>query len=109
MLTINTITMNKTSYQVSDASIKRYWQLRKPKTLEEIEDNEKLRPIDIFDKWTKQENFCKYTYWSALQKIAEDDYCIMDHVIYMLKEKTEKLNKIAEAFEIINDLNANNQ
>jgi len=101
--------MNKTSYQVSDASIKRYWELRKPKTIEEIEDNEKLRPIDIFNKWAKQENFYKYTYWTALQKIAQEDYQILDHVIYMLEDKTQKLNKIAEAFDLINDLNANNQ
>ena len=99
--------MNKTSYQVSDASIKRYWELRKPKT--ENEYTSDLRPIDIFNKWAKQENFCKYTYWTALQKIAQEDYWILDHVMYMLKDKTQKLNKIAEAFEIINDLNANNQ
>tara|TARA_B100001939_G_scaffold311505_1_gene294092 strand:- start:455 stop:754 length:300 start_codon:yes stop_codon:yes gene_type:complete len=99
--------MNKTSYQVSDASIKRYWELRKPKT--ENEYTSDLRPIDIFNKWAKQENFCKFTYWDALQKIAQEDYWILDHVMYMLKDKTQKLNKIAEAFEIINDLNANNQ
>lgn len=98
--------MNKTSYQVSDAAIKRYWQMRKPKKEAEIDAIVDLRPIDIFNKWTKTENFCKYTYWTALQAIAQEDYWILDHAIYMLREKTEKLNKIADAFEIINEINS---
>ena len=101
--------MNKTSYQVSDASIKRYWELRKPKTIEGIEANEKLRPIEIFHKWSNLESFSSYTRWEALEKIAKEDYHVLKSVIFQLKEKTEKLNKIAEAFDLINDLNANNQ
>jgi len=101
--------MNKTSYQVSDASIKRYWQLRKPKTIEEIEANEKLTPRQIFEKWVRIENFSSYARWDALKAVALQDYELMCSVMCELREKTEKLNKIAEAFEIINDLNANNQ
>ena len=98
--------MNKTSYQVSDASIKRYWQLRKPKTIEDIEANEELLPIDIFNSWANRENFCNITRWEALQAIANEDYSILQYVIYELREKTKKLNKIADAFEIINDINS---
>lgn len=98
--------MNKTSYQVSEASIKRYWAMRKPKTEVEIDTIVDLRPIDIFNKWAKKENFCRLTYWTALQAIAQEDYWILDHAIYMLRDKTEKLNKIADAFEIINEINS---
>tara|TARA_R100000479_G_C6245218_1_gene150326 strand:+ start:77 stop:373 length:297 start_codon:yes stop_codon:yes gene_type:complete len=98
--------MNKTSYQVSDASIKRYWKLRKPKTIEGIEANEKLRPIEIFHRWCNLESFYSYTKWEALEKIAQEDYHVLKSVIFQLREKTEKLNKIAEAFEIINELDA---
>ncbi|QDP59132.1 MAG: hypothetical protein GOVbin4318_16 [Prokaryotic dsDNA virus sp.] len=98
--------MNKTSYQVSDASIKRYWKLRKPKTIEEIEVNEKLQPVEIFNRWADSENFCNITRWEALQAIAKEDYLILQHVIYELREKTKKLNKISEAFEIINEIKA---
>ena len=101
-----TKTMNKTSYQVSDASIKRYWKLRKPKTIEEIEVNEKLQPVEIFNRWADSENFCNITRWEALQAIAKEDYLILQHVIYELREKTKKLNKISEAFEIINEIKA---
>ena len=98
--------MKQTSYQVSDASIKRYWQLRKPKTIEDIEANEELQPIDIFNNWANRENFCNITRWEALQAIAREDYLILQHVIYELREKTKKLKKIADAFEIINDINS---
>lgn len=98
--------MNKTSYQVSDASIKRYWQLRKPKTLEDIEANEKLTTRQIFDKWVKIENFSSFARWDALKAVALQDYTLMCSVMLELREKTEKLNKIADAFEVINDLNA---
>ena len=98
--------MNKTSYQVSEASIKRYWQLRKPKSIEDIEANEELQPIDIFNNWANKENFCNITRWEALQAIAHEDYSILQYVIRELREKTKKLNKIVEAFEIINEINS---
>ena len=96
--------MNNQSHQVSDASIKRYWKIREPKTIEGIEANERLRPIEIFNKWADQENFCKYTRWEALRKIASMDHKILSHVLYELRDKTEKLNQVSSAFELINSL-----
>jgi len=98
--------MNKTSYQVSDSSIKRYWQLRKPKTIEEIEANERSTARQIFDKWVKIENFSSFTKWEAFKVVALQDYELMCSVIFELRDKTEKLNKLAEAFEIINEINS---
>lgn len=93
--------MNKTSYQVSEASIKRYHLLQ----VQIFESDEQIRPIEIFNRWAESENFCKITRWEALQAIAKKDYSILQEVIYELREKTKKLNKIAEAFEIINEIN----
>lgn len=90
--------MDKTSYQVSDASIKRYWQLKIA--------NDNLRAIDIYEDWVKSESFCKYTKWEALGKIAKEDQGILEAIVLRLREKTEKLNKINEAFEIINEIKA---
>ena len=89
--------MNKTSYQVSDASIKRYWKMWESNR---VSDDE-LNSMKLFNKWSKQENFCSYTKWDALRIIAKDDYELLSQVIYDLREKTEKLSKIADAFEII--------
>lgn len=84
--------------------------MRKPKladaTLEEIEANEKLTARQIFDKWVKVENFSSFTRWDALKAVALQDYELMCSVMFELREKTEKLNKIADAFEIINDINS---
>ena len=93
--------MNKTSYQVSDASIKRYHLLQ----IQIFKVDKQIRPIEIFNRWAKSENFCNITRWEALQAIAKEDYSILQEVIYELEEKTKKLNKISEAFEIINEIN----
>jgi Txe/YoeB family toxin of Txe-Axe toxin-antitoxin module len=98
--------MNKTSYQVSDASIKRYWQLRKPKTIEEIEEMLKQEPIDIFKSWAKSENLSYEAYYTGMRRLCKADRGLLRDVIDLLKDKTEKLNKIADAFEIINDINS---
>ena len=93
--------MKKTSYQVSDASIKRYRLLQ----VQIFESDENMPPIEIFNRWVESENFCNITRWEALQAIAKEDYSMLQHVIYELRDKTKKLNKIAEAFEIINEIN----
>ena len=98
--------MNKTSYQVTDASIKRYWQLRKPKTIEEIEVMLSKEPIDIFRSWAESENLSNGAYYLAMRRICKEDRGLLGDVIDLLEEKTKKLNKIAEAFEIINDINS---
>lgn len=93
--------MKKTSYQVSEASIKRYRLLQ----VQTLESDENILPIEIFNRWVKSENFCNITRWEALQAIAKEDHSMLQHVIYELCEKTKKLNKISEAFEIINEIN----
>ena len=93
--------MKKTSYQVSEASIKRYRLLQ----VQIFESDENVPPIKIFNRWAESENFCNITRWEALKAIAKEDYSMLDHVIYELRDKTKKLNKIAEAFEIINEIN----
>ena len=94
--------MKKTSYQVSEASIKRYRLLQ----VQIFESNENIQPIKIFDRWVESENFCNITRWEALQAIAKEDYSMLQNVIYELRDKTKKLNKIGEAFSIINEIDA---
>jgi len=97
--------MNKKSYQVSDASIKRYWKM--------WESNrhraDHKYPLELFDEWSDKENFSTYAYWDALKVIIKDDLVLQGAIINDYRETKRKLNKIADAFEIINDLNANNQ
>jgi len=95
--------MNKTSYQVSDASIKRYQNLR---NCEEY----KYDSWKCFKDWARMENFSKGgAYWDAMRIICGQDKAFLREAIFSYQLADEKLNKLAEAFEIINDLNANNQ
>lgn len=94
--------MNNTSYQVSDASIKRYHLLK----VKIFASDERILPKDVFSRWAKSEKFCKITRWEALQAIAKEDYSILEYVISELRQKTENLSKIGEAFLIINEINA---
>lgn len=96
--------MNKTSYQVSDASIKRYWAMRKPKTIEEIDEMLRKNPIDIFNSWTESENLSNGAYYLAMRRLCKDDRGLLGDVIDLLREKTEKLNKIADAFELLKSI-----
>ena len=57
--------------------------------------------MDVFNEWSKEENFSSYTKWEALRIIAKNDHALLGQVIYDLRQKTEKLSKIADAFEII--------
>jgi len=94
--------MSKTSYQVSEASIKRYWKL--------WESNRKKDdckpPIDLFNEWSEEENFSVYAHYDAMSVIAKDDVVFLKDIIYAYRETRRKLNKIKEAFEIINELKA---
>tara|TARA_R100001163_G_scaffold30951_1_gene24294 strand:+ start:481 stop:765 length:285 start_codon:yes stop_codon:yes gene_type:complete len=94
--------MNKTSYQVSDASIKRYWKLWESNRKK---DDRKL-PIELFNEWSDEENFSVYAHYDAMSVIAKDDVPFLKSIIFDYRETRRKLNKISEAFEIINELKA---
>ena len=90
--------MNKTSYQVSEASIKRYQNLRK------CEDY-KYDSWRCFKDWARMENFSKGgAYWDAMRIICGQDKAFLREAIFSYQLTDKKLNKIAEAFEIINDI-----
>lgn len=71
--------------------------------------DDRLHSIDLFHEWSDKENFSTYAHWDALKVIMKDDLVLQGAIINDYRETKRKLNKIAEAFEIINDLNSNNQ
>lgn len=94
--------MNKTSYQVSDASIKRYWKMWESNRNQPSE----AFPIDLFNEWSDKEGFSASAHYSALVAICQEDVPLLRDVMDDYRETKRKLNKIADAFEIINDLNS---
>jgi hypothetical protein len=94
--------MNKTSYQVSDASIKRYWQMWENNR----KQDDRLYPKELFDNWSNEENFSGGAHYDAMRIIVKEDFALLREIISDYRETKRKLNKIADAFEIINDLNS---
>ena len=94
--------MNKTSYNVSDASIKRYWKLWENNR----KQDDRLYPRELFDKWSDDENLSGQAHYDAMRIIVKEDYALLRDIITDYRETKRKLNKIADAFEIINDINA---
>ena len=97
--------MNKTSYQVSDASIKRYWKMWENNR----KQDDRKYPMELFDEWSDKENLYVGARYDALRLILPEDFELLRSVMSDYRETKRKLNKIAEAFEIITDLNADNQ
>lgn len=93
--------MNKTSYQVSEASIKRYWKMWENNR----KQDDRKHPRDLFNEWSDKEGFSVSAHYSALVVICQEDTPLLRGVMYDYRETKGKLNKIAEAFEIINDIN----
>ena len=90
--------MNKTSYTVSDASVKRYWQLR---------TNEDYRgdTWHCFEEWAKRENFSKSgAYWDAMKIICREDKAFLSEAIFSFQMAQQKLDQISSAFDVINRL-----
>jgi len=94
--------MNKTSYQVSEASIKRYWKMWENNR----KQDDRTHPIDLFNEWSEEENFSVYAHYDAMSVIAKDDFVLLKDIICDYRQTRRKLNKITEAFEIINELKA---
>ena len=94
--------MNKTSYQVSEASIKRYWKMWESNR----KQDDRKYPIDLFNEWSDKESFSVSAYYDALVLILQDDYNLLRDIMNDYRETKRKLNKIAEAFEIINEINS---
>lgn len=81
----------KTSYQVSDASLKRLRALA----------IEARNPFDAFSQWAEKERFCKYTYWEALEKACCIDPLLLSATIRKLRDKQEKLDLVARTFDML--------
>ena len=94
--------MNKTSYQVSEASIKRYWKMWENNR----KQDDRKYPIDLFNEWSDKEGFSVSAHYDALVLILQDDYNLLRDIMSDYRETKRKLNKIADAFEIINDINS---
>jgi hypothetical protein len=94
--------MKKTSYNVSDASIKRYWKMWETNR----KQDDRLYPKELFDKWCDEENFSGYAHYDAMRMIVKEDFALLRDIITDYRETKRKLNTIADAFEIINDLNS---
>lgn len=90
--------MNKTSYTVSDASVKRYF------TLKEREDY-KYNSWSCFEEWTRLENFSKGgAYWDAMKIICKKDKSFLSEAIFSYQMAQQKLDQISSAFDVINRL-----
>lgn len=94
--------MKTTSYQVSDSSIKRYWKLWESNR----KKDDRKHPMDLFNEWSDEENFSVYAHYDAMGMIAKDDVVLLKAIICDYGQTRRKLNKIAEAFEIINEIKA---
>ena len=90
--------MNKTSYTVSDASVKRYFELRET---EEYSYN----TWHCFEEWAKRENFSKGgAYWDAMKIICREDKAFLSEAIFSFQMAQQKLDQISSAFDVINRL-----
>ena len=88
-----------TKYTVSDASVKRYWELRRT-------DEYKYQEWAAFEAWAHAEGFSKGgAYWDAMRRICREDKAFLGEAIFSFQLAQEKLDKIANAFAIINELN----
>jgi len=92
--------MNKTSYQVSDEATKRYWKM----WVSNRKQDDRLQPKELFDKWSDEENFSGYAQYDAMRIIVKEDFALLGDIITDYRETKRKLNKIADAFEIINEI-----
>lgn len=61
---------------------------------------------DLFNEWSDKERFSVSAHYSALVVICQEDIPLLRMVMYDYRETKRKLNKIAESFEIINDINS---
>lgn len=66
--------------------------------------DEELHPKELFDKWSEEENFSWYAKWDAMRIIAKEDFVFLSDIITDYQQTKQKLNKIADAFEIINHI-----
>jgi len=94
--------MNKTSYTVSDASVKRYFELRETEKYSHDSWN-------CFEEWTKRENFSKGgAYWDAMKIICRKDNAFLPEAIFSYQMAQQKLDQISSAFDVINTLTKEN-
>ena len=84
----------KTSYQVSDASLKRLRALF-------IDARDGSTAFKVFDQWADQEGFSKYAYWDALEKACEIEPLLFGYVIRRLRDKQEKLDLVTRTFDML--------
>ncbi len=85
-------------YTVSDAAVKRYWKLKES-------DHYKYNSWNCFAEWTAVENFSKGgAYWSAMKMICKEDRSFLNDVIHEFQMTQCKLDTIANAFAVVNDL-----
>lgn len=92
--------MSKTSYQVSEASIKRYWKMWESNR----KQDDRKHPRDLFNEWSDKEGFSVSAHYDALVMISQDDSNLLRSIIFDYRENKEKLNQISSAFELINSL-----
>lgn len=94
--------MNKTSYQVSDASIKRYWKMWD----DNRKQDDRKYPMELFNEWSDKENLYVGAHYDAIRIIVKEDFALLRDIINDYRETKRKLNKLADAFEIINEINS---
>ena len=88
-----------TKYTVSDASVKRYWNMR-------LSDEFECNSWHAFEAWTKAEGFSKGgAYWDAMKRICNEDKSFLGEAIFSFQMTQQKLDKIASAFAVIAELN----
>ncbi len=94
--------MMTTKYTVSDASVKRYFELRET---EEYSYN----TWNCFEEWTRLENFSKGgAYWDAMKIICKKDKSFLSEAIFSYQMAQQKLDQISSAFDVINTLTKEN-
>lgn len=91
--------MTTTKYTVSDASVKRYFELREKKEYS-------YNTWSCFEEWVKRENFSKGgAYWDAMKIICRKDKAFLSEAIFSYQIAQQKLDQISSAFDVINSLN----
>ena len=90
--------MTTTKYTVSDASVKRYFELRET-------DEYNYNTWSCFEEWVKRENFSKEgAYWDAMKIICRKDKAFLSEAIFSYQMAQKKLDQISSAFDVINSL-----
>ena len=88
-----------TKHTVSDASVKRYWEIRGT-------DKYKYHSWPAFEAWAKAEGVSKGgAFWDAMRRICGEDKAFLGEAIFSFQLAQEKLDTITNAFAIINELN----